>query len=377
MTNLLLSPRLIALDSAHYIQLIRDTNASNSTAIRQAKNFQEELTTKGYVPFFTFSHVAELLKYRDVSTVRNRVAFFQKLPAVAWTAKFEIPEMLGSPADVFAAEVTAAAAHPEMSVFDIRVAARKKVIKFGSGQDLMKPFLGEWQALQPHLIESERKNREIMALAGSKYLSNEQRRFDEFEKIQINSAQDSRRYLAEMQQMVGKDVKKYADKKLDRSEFINEFFQEITSLGDELRNNENPTKRFLEYFGIEKEHLVGISSVDALGELATFFKQLELAARITGTDIVTLKKSASIKAIPSWIIQSLLRKHRDRELRRDGSELVDRHLACLAAYADITFVDKRTKENARRVTMKDPNFPRLVNRIEQAGVYTQVISCLL
>ena len=56
----------------------------------------------------------------------------------------------------------------------------------------------------------------------------------------------------------------------------------------------------------------------------------------------------------------------------DGSELADRYLACLAAYADVTYVDKRTHEASRQARQKSKVFASLVHRIEKAGEYGKI-----
>lgn len=57
---------------------------------------------------------------------------------------------------------------------------------------------------------------------------------------------------------------------------------------------------------------------------------------------------------------------------REGSELADSYLACLAAYADVTFVDKRTHENFRRARHKCAEFGVLTRRVEKAADYKEV-----
>jgi hypothetical protein len=59
-------------------------------------------------------------------------------------------------------------------------------------------------------------------------------------------------------------------------------------------------------------------------------------------------------------------------LEHKGSELSDECLACLAAYADITYVDKRTYENVRRARRKWPAFASIIRRVEKAADYREI-----
>jgi hypothetical protein len=80
-----------------------------------------------------------------------------------------------------------------------------------------------------------------------------------------------------------------------------------------------------------------------------------------------------MKQLPSWIIQSSLRKYGQDLPERKGSDMTDLHLATLAPYA-ITYVDKRTKENFRRASLKSEEFRRLVCETKKASSYVEIPS---
>jgi hypothetical protein len=52
--------------------------------------------------------------------------------------------------------------------------------------------------------------------------------------------------------------------------------------------------------------------------------------------------------------------------------LTDNYLACLSAYADVTYVDKRTLENFRRAEQKSPELKVLLRRVEKASNYRMI-----
>ncbi len=82
----ILTPKLVALDTSQYIELINDLNSKESFRIRHSKDFQKSLHERGYIPLLSFHHIAELLKHQDVAVVRDSVKFVRALPAVAWTS---------------------------------------------------------------------------------------------------------------------------------------------------------------------------------------------------------------------------------------------------------------------------------------------------
>ncbi|MCP3395329.1 hypothetical protein NLM27_42100 [Bradyrhizobium sp. CCGB12] len=77
-------------------------------------------------------------------------------------------------------------------------------------------------------------------------------------------------------------------------------------------------------------------------------------------------------AIPSGVIGGAIARYHPDTKEWDGSELADRHLGCLAAYADVTFVDKRTLEASRQAKQKSKAFASVVRSIERAADYVTI-----
>jgi hypothetical protein len=71
-----------------------------------------------------------------------------------------------------------------------------------------------------------------------------------------------------------------------------------------------------------------------------------------------------------------LRRYAQNLPERKGSELIDRYLACLAPYADITYVDKRTHENINRARRNSPEFAAVIRRVEKASGFEEIGSGL-
>ncbi|RWX58876.1 hypothetical protein EN780_35755 [Mesorhizobium sp. M4B.F.Ca.ET.089.01.1.1] len=76
--------------------------------------------------------------------------------------------------------------------------------------------------------------------------------------------------------------------------------------------------------------------------------------------------------MPSGIIYNAIRRFHPDTHEWDGSELTDRYLACLAAYADVTYVDKRTYEACRLARQKSETFAALARHVEKAGSYEAI-----
>ncbi|MFG1432359.1 hypothetical protein V5F69_15065 [Xanthobacter sp. V2C-4] len=86
----------------------------------------------------------------------------------------------------------------------------------------------------------------------------------------------------------------------------------------------------------------------------------------TGRSFKELKR-VRMYILPSRIIEDVLRVHGQPRERQTDSDVHDRHLAVLAAYCDVLYVDKRTSEDFRRAMHKEPRLKGLVGEIAKAA----------
>lgn len=114
-------------------------------------------------------------------------------------------------------------------------------------------------------------------------------------------------------------------------------------------------------------------TVNELGDLAAFRRRLRLVNERLGFSWPDLKTRVTEARLPSGLVQSALRQHRQDLPERKGGELIDQYLVCVAPYADVTYVDKRMHEDDKRARMASPEFAALVGRIEKAGSYGEIV----
>ena len=79
---------------------------------------------------------------------------------------------------------------------------------------------------------------------------------------------------------------------------------------------------------------------------------------------------------PSWIIGHCLRRFGQDVPERKGSDLNDGYLLALAAYADLTLVDKRAMENVRRARTGSAAFAGLIRNVAKAATYLDVSAAI-
>lgn len=77
---------------------------------------------------------------------------------------------------------------------------------------------------------------------------------------------------------------------------------------------------------------------------------------------------------PLWNLRpDAIRQHSREPSHRKGSDLNDMHLLCLASYAAVTYVDKRTMENVRRAGGKVPALIKQIGAVLKARHYTEIL----
>lgn len=106
--------------------------------------------------------------------------------------------------------------------------------------------------------------------------------------------------------------------------------------------------------------------------MAVFRKKLALLNEPMGFPWTTLRARVREERLPSGVISGAIARYHPDTKEWDGSKLADRHLACLAAYADVTFVDKRTLEASRQAKQKSKPFASVVRSIERAADYVTI-----
>jgi hypothetical protein len=133
-----------------------------------------------------------------------------------------------------------------------------------------------------------------------------------------------------------------------------------------MANGGNPGLQILAACDVELTEITPTTTVGEVGEWAVFRGKLRRLNVLLGLPWEELKICVKEDRIPSGIISAALARFRPSTAEWKGSDLVDVHHACLAPYADITFVDKRTHEGLRLARPKMKELPRLIHRVEKA-----------
>lgn len=374
MPSALIKPRYIALDSSHFGQWARDSASNKAIERAEAVRFEEWLQGQGYVPLMCHHHLEELANHENEAIVLNRLRFIRNLKFFAWIAQMDGSIGMGSIVTLLAEEARAAMEFPSSNAVEIRDRAASQLIKVGTGEDVIGPDPDAWLELQPIFRASSEKAREVMAVGRSKVIDISDMKMADLMNGRLRKGENLRRQIEIVRGSFAFDIAQRGDPRIrSPSAMAGIFIDQV----EELSKSGPQSASELVLYGLTRQ---GVSASDikpesTVGDMLTlgvFRSQLRVVADKIGFKFEDMAAAITVDQIPSWIISEALRRHGQDLPRRQGSELNDGHLACLAAYADITFVDKRTLENFRRASSKAPLFAQLVKRVERSPSYREI-----
>lgn len=371
----IIRPRFIALDSSHLATLARDMNSPDGARRKAATAFLESFGGSGGILVLGWHHFEELLRYGDSAVVAQRVAFFQSLPMVASIARATDDDAPGSIVDILTFEAVEAFKAPHADAVAIRDQVRRILFRCGTGRTAIAPYAVSLQQMRAEFRRREEYTREIIAISRSRYIDIGRTKVVDWLKGRWREPEDAERRLAIMSQRLADDIRQRGDKRIQNASMT------ATRFMDSVRSNAGMARSARKYPPPDKllPEDVDLSEIgpdmtlDDMGDLAAFRRRLRLVNdNILGLPWLDLKARVAEARLPSGVIQSGLRRHRQDFAERKGSELIDQYLACLAPYADVTYVDKRVHEAVTRARRASPEFAAVLRRVEKAGSYADI-----
>lgn len=373
-----ISPKIIALDSSHLGWLAADAGCSETSRRCRAAEFRTKLDDCGGVLVLCWHHIEELLLHDDEAVVAERVAFLRSLPLVARVSSLVDDALPGSVVDITAREVAAAFKSPEADAADVQHSVAPRMFHLGPGSSVIAPFMANWRELQPLLRERQARNRDIVAIDASDFTGVSDTKASQWLNGKLRSPEEIERQLGILHDRLSEDMRHRGDKRIvDPASSAFGFLEGVRQTGfAALSATSNPVAQLLRALKVDVADIRPEMTMADLGDMARFRQRLEHFSEILGIAFDVLKARVRENQLPSHMIQSALRRHRQDTSEWKGSELNDRWLACLAAYADITFVDRRVLESLTQARRKDSTVANLLHRVEKASNYVQAANKL-
>jgi hypothetical protein len=299
------------------------------------------------------------------------------LPLLAWVSSASGEEGLGSIVDILAVEVSAAL-DQDAGAGAVRDHAADRLIKFGTGEQMLRPYESHWSILQEQARARQERTRDIVAISRSKYNAMSKVRLTDLEKAKVRRPAERERHFDLLNERLAEDIRLRGDKRIENpAASAGRFFDDVKSRAAAIKSDEsNPTHQIMRLHGVDPSEMGADATPEDVGRLSAFRHRLLIVSEILAIPFDELKANITEDQLPSCIIQDAIDRYRQDTPERKGSELTDNHLACLSAYADVTYVDKRTLENFRRVEQKCPELKPLVRRVEKANNYQLIATQL-
>ncbi|GFE66531.1 hypothetical protein [Litoreibacter roseus] len=275
---------------------------------------------------------------------------------------------------ILASEVQAAFQSPDADVETVLRLAAKGLIAVGTGEDLLGPDPHDWLDLIPVFATQNERAREIAALTHTDVIGTSKLTLRKLMNSSRKTGDKLEVSLEIMQGTFVQEIKASGDRRIDDPEILaQEFMAAVRAFGDA---NPGDAKSLvlagLAEQGIEPSDLHLDMTVDEALELGVFFSRVRTVTQGKGMLWQELKKRVRKSNIPSAVVVGDVAKFLPTTVERKGSELNDMHLATLAPYADVTFVDKRMHHAFRQAFRKNKSLEEICNRVERASSYRDI-----
>lgn len=363
-------PTVVAPDTSHWAGWI-DAAVRGGDASGIALELHDRLLGAGRVPFLSMHHLEELLVVDNPASARARVSFLQSLPLMAW---MQTPgdAMLGSIIDILAAEALAHDAGHHGTA-EIRDQARTSLMRVGPGEGAVGVEGRVWDVARHAMRERRAHVGMVAALSGMRSMDDTQT-VGELCKQSIRTPAEREEMLSTMHKAAFLRSKIADARRSDAEafEFANQFVARVAA---QMPPHDVPARQLLidSYVkqGVDEHEIRDDCTIAELSALGTFRSQLMVVAEKTGLSFERLKR-VKMESLPSWRIADALGRHGQERASKPGSDVHDQHLAALAAYTDILFVDKRTLEDFRRVRRKEPGLAALFGEVRKASDFSAI-----
>lgn len=370
----IIKPSFISLDSSHLNTLSDHLSSSKAVERKQATDFGNLLQEKGFVLVLSIHHILEMIAIEDEEKAKQRLAFLRSRPLVGWIAPANESAALGSVVDIMAAEAWAALTIEKSDANSIRDHVAPNLFKVGTGEEAVAPYVEQWRLLQLGAQEQAKKSQVIASIAPTKVGLNGNLTVFDLLNGKLRSPTELIKKKNEMKASLSNEIAVRGDRRIKNAFGAAEYFYDgvFNMTLPHPTNNLNFVSKVLADIYISLDELNQKTTTEEIGYLGEFRKKLMCASEASKFNFKYRIKDIKQYQIPSWIVQDSLRVHGQDLLERKGSDITDRYLACLAPYAAITFVDKRTKQNFSQAAKKSCEFAKLIRRVEKASNYVKI-----
>lgn len=371
-------PLTIAADSALLGNLARDSRSGNPHLRAEAARVEKAMEEAGAVFLVSAHHIEELLSHGNDNVVTHRVAWLQARSILATIRCYAGP-VPGSVCDLLVSELLVAAEAANACASTIRDRAlAARAIDFQTGAALLAEYETFWPVLRGEYRARAERSSAIAAIVQGNIPNVGNRRLKEFLGGSVRGPSEMAARIASIEVTLGADIAakhdgNVSDPRALAAAFTGQIVREASFLNTA---SPDPVRDDLLRRGLNPDDLDPERRMVEMFDLLEFRTRVEVVAEYLPPDLPDMRNFATLDRLPSWAIERALRTYRQHRPKNPGSDLGDRHLACVAAYADLTFVDRRTHEDFMRARRREPRLAPILRRIEKSGNWTGFLRVL-
>ncbi|MCD4504175.1 hypothetical protein LQR30_08665 [Chromobacterium piscinae] len=281
--------------------------------------------------------------------------------------------------DVLGFEAVAAHANQGSHALHVRNLVRDRLIDVGPGIQAIPEGLLDWRPLKATLVARQENARRITAISRWRTSNIDSTRIADWLNQPMRETPEAVCTLQHLRNGLEEEISTRGDKRItDPTAMASAFIADIARAGQRVCSTSHPSPaiQFLINAGLDLEDIDPSATFGETMDLLTFQKRLRIVSDANGLPWPGLKRTVTQQQLPVTVIEESMRAYAHDQPERKGSELNDMHLLCLAPYADVTYVDKRTLESVRRARSKVAVFDQLVGCVTRAGGYAEIAAGL-
>lgn len=371
----LVRPKFIILDSSTLGKVSKDYWNSDVSLRIKAQTFISDLKDCNVFITLTMTHVIELLGVRNKSIINERLSFLRNLPLIAWLKPYDGRFFPGTIIDLHIRELHAVVHNQMLDWKSIIEHVRLSLWEVGVGSKLFVKDSFGWDVLQLLSEMQQKRNQYIASILRTDPEKIKELTMGELKSMAKRPKSEWPVFLNQFASKMKMQLEKHGDKRLETPEEaaksfaigIHKDLYMIDSRGGDL------VGQILKLNGVPKELVSDETTVDEVGQLAVYIKNLNFF-----TENLHPKAKVTVQAVPPDMLPSYLLEHKLAQIQRkapraSGSDIGDGHIAPLVFYVDGIEVDKRTHEYLKQIQRAFPSLGNLMGRYFRSSDYLDIL----
>lgn len=341
---------------------------------KPVEDFLARMDQAGVLVFLSFDHIQELIRHENERVVDSRLNFLARLPLIAWCSHYHGKTDMGGILDLSAYELEAVEQHG-LSAADAREFVRAKLIRIGSGWELISRNAASWLFFRQFLIERVVRERQIASLTHRPLpttKSLEGITVGELLALPLSPEHEFDQRKQQLKQKVLETLAIQADPRLEISQTAEMF---VSMVANDRRlafmQSVHPFESTLAQSAVAPESVSNDMEVTHVTEMMMLAKKLN-AVRDYMRRAHRLFDLQNDRLPPSLELWRRLQSKAGALPRAAGSDLADRYLALFSLYLDFLQADKRTNEMVRQTRRESWSYVTMMGNVFAAGTVAKL-----